>query len=51
VANQLRAHLSTTLPARGRPLAGIESAISRRFLTRFTTAQGRHRLGVGYPHG
>jgi transposase len=37
VANQLRAHLGTALPATVELFADIDSAISRRFLTRFTT--------------
>jgi transposase len=37
VANQLRAHLSTALPAAVDLFADIDSAISRTFLTRFTT--------------
>jgi transposase len=37
VANQLRAHLQTTLPAAVDLFAAIDSPISRRFLTRFTT--------------
>jgi transposase len=37
VANQLRAHLATALPAAVDLFAGIDSAISRQFLTRFTT--------------
>jgi transposase len=37
VANQLRAHLSTALPAAVDLFDAIDSAISRTFLTRFTT--------------
>jgi transposase len=37
VANQLRAHLSTTLPATVDLFDAIDSSISRQFLTRFTT--------------
>ncbi|HEX6968983.1 MAG TPA: IS110 family transposase, partial [Micromonosporaceae bacterium] len=37
VANQLRAHLATALPAAVDLFAAIDSAISRAFLTRFTT--------------
>jgi transposase len=37
VANQLRAHLQTTLPAAVDLFAAIDSPISLRFLTRFTT--------------
>jgi transposase len=37
VANQLRAHLQTALPATVDLFAEIDSAISRQFLTRFTT--------------
>jgi transposase len=37
VANQLRAHLSTTLPAVVDLFDAIDSPISRQFLTRFTT--------------
>jgi transposase len=37
VANQLRAHLSTALPAAVDLFAKLDSAISRAFLTRFTT--------------
>ncbi|MFB9187442.1 IS110 family transposase, partial [Dactylosporangium sucinum] len=37
VANQLRAHLAIALPAAVDLFADIDSAISRRFLTRFTT--------------
>ena len=37
VANQLRAHLSTALPAAVDLFQRIDSAISRQFLTRFTT--------------
>ena len=37
VANQLRAHLSTTLPAVVDLFDAIDSQISRQFLTRFTT--------------
>jgi transposase len=37
VANQLRAHLATALPAAVDLFAKIDSAISRAFLTRFTT--------------
>ncbi|MFC0534275.1 IS110 family transposase, partial [Phytohabitans kaempferiae] len=37
VANQLRAHLATTLPAAVDLFDAIDSPISRQFLTRFTT--------------
>jgi transposase len=37
VANQLRAHLATTLPATVELFNEIDSPISRQFLTRFTT--------------
>ena len=37
VANQLRAHLATTLPAAVELFDAIDSPINRRFLTRFTT--------------
>jgi transposase len=37
VANQLRAHLATTLPAAVGLFDAIDSPISRQFLTRFTT--------------
>ncbi|SCL14807.1 IS110 family transposase [Micromonospora inyonensis] len=37
VANQLRAHLATTLPATVELFNEIDSSISRQFLTRFTT--------------
>lgn len=37
VANQLRAHLATTLPAAVDLFDAIDSSISRQFLTRFTT--------------
>lgn len=39
VANQLRAHLNTALPAAVDLFADIDSAISRQFLTRFTTQE------------
>jgi hypothetical protein len=37
VANQLRAHPATALPAAVDPFAHLDSPISLRFLTRFTT--------------
>ena len=37
VANQLRAHLSTAMPAAVGLFGALDSPISRRFLTRFTT--------------
>jgi hypothetical protein len=37
VTNQLRAHLQTALPAAVELLADLDSAISLRFLTRFTS--------------
>jgi transposase len=39
VANQLRAHLSTALPAAVDLFRDLDSAISRTFLTRFTTQE------------
>jgi transposase len=58
VANQLRAHLQTALPAAVGLFTAIDSPISRRFLTRFTTQDALdwlspHRLagwltGVAY---
>jgi transposase len=44
VANQLRAHLQTTLPAAVDLFEAIDSPISRRFLTRFTTQDAVDRL-------
>jgi transposase len=44
VANQLRAHLDTALPAAVGLFDEIDSAISRRFLTRFTTQDAVDRL-------
>jgi transposase len=47
VANQLRAHLQTTLPAAVDLFTDIDSPISQRFLTRFTTQDALDRLS---PH-
>ncbi|WP_433529743.1 IS110 family transposase [Micromonospora sp. CA-263727] len=44
VANQLRAHLATTLPAAVDLFDAIDSPISRQFLTRFTTQDALDRL-------
>jgi transposase len=44
VANQLRAHLQTALPATVELFDTIDSPISRQFLTRFTTQDALDRL-------
>jgi transposase len=44
VANQLRAHLATAMPAAVGLFGALDSPISRRFLTRFTTQDDLDRL-------